>query len=100
MSKLRPRSECGDVLGEAYQVFGTQPERQQGVRPPERGGASPKSCATPAAVAADLTRRLPKASLADTEVTPWDRIAELLIELALEHDPAIIEPISRRSPDR
>ena len=46
-----------------------------------------------------LTHQPPTASLPDTGSTPWDRIAELLIELALEHDPAIIEPVSRsRSP--
>ena len=30
----------------------------------------------------------------------WDRIAELLIELALEHDPTILESVRPRAPTR
>jgi hypothetical protein len=38
------------------------------------------------------------ANLADSEAAAWDRIAELLIELALEHDPEIIEPVRHGRP--
>lgn len=47
-----------------------------------------------------LTAETPTAWAAGSEETAWDRIAELLIELALEHDPAILEPVRPRAPTR
>jgi hypothetical protein len=47
-----------------------------------------------------LTTKVPTAQAVRSEETAWDRIAELLIELALEHDPGILEPVRRRAPTR
>lgn len=38
------------------------------------------------------------ANVPDSEAAAWDRIAELLIQLALEHDPEIIELVRRGRP--
>ena len=55
---------------------------------------------TPSARHSGLTADTPAAHPAGSEETAWDRIAELLIELALEHDPAIVEPVRPRAPTR
>jgi hypothetical protein len=46
-----------------------------------------------------LTAETPTAPATENE-SAWDRIAELLIELALEHDPAILESFRPRAPGR
>jgi hypothetical protein len=54
---------------------------------------------TAAARHSGLTAETPTAPTTETE-SAWDRIAELLIELALEHDPAILESFRPRAPGR
>jgi hypothetical protein len=66
-------------------LAGTAPARRRGKRVDRETAAARHS---------SLTADTP------SDETAWDRIAELLIELALEHDPAILEPVRPRAPTR
>ncbi len=66
-----------------------QPFRE--ARPP---GASTNVAMDPVGTASDLGAQ-PAGPDADG---PWDRIADLLVELALTYDPSILEPIDRVDP--
>ena len=113
ITRAPPSNSVGSHLGHGAEpdpslpILARTSEAGAGVET-NRRPTSPPAVARDTVVRADssrdssraLTHQPPTASLPDTGSTPWDRIAELLIELALEHDPAIIEPVSRSRPPR
>lgn len=109
ITRAPPPNSVGSHLGHGAEpdpslpILARTSEAGAGVET-NRRPTSPPAVGRDTVVRADSSRALthqpPTASLPDTGSTPWDRIAELLIELALEHDPAILEPVSRSRPPR
>jgi hypothetical protein len=75
------------------------PARPAGASQRRRAGGRVDTDAA-AARHSGLTAETSTARVVGSEETAWDRIAELLIELALEHDPAILELVRPRAPTR
>jgi hypothetical protein len=101
------RVSCQDHRAMSEDTIGPEAPRRRVARSANLSGAARRRQAsarvdTGAASArhSGLATEKPAARAPGSDEAAWDRIAELLIELALEHDPAILEPGRPRAPVR